>query len=798
VILVVVFALGLLSVPLAGGRLSALGGLRLRRHKVLIVAFVLQLIALKAPIPQGPAAALNLCTYFLGCWYLLANLDLPGMWLIGFGTASNMLALLANGGVMPASEKALTAAGLSAGSSGFVNSTAVPNAQVAFLGDVFAIPRSLPLHNVFSIGDVLILLGGLVAVHRICGSRLFPSGNSQFRALRRNHDFMSLWTAQAVSNVGDWVYTMAVFASLGGRASPHIFATLMLAEVGPSALTGALGGPLVDRLPRRALMVVADLGRAAAVGSLFLVHTPGLVHLYLVAVLLGIMRALAQPALQASLPNVVHPDQLVAANSLVSGTYHSAVMIGPVIGGLLVAHVGVEPAFAINALSFAGSALLIARVTLPPQPPTEGWRPIQELREGLRYSLSTPLVRGLMIVIGMVMMGAAIKNPTEPAFVFQRLHGTTSTLGLVTGVWGVGMVLGTLIAPSAVRAWRREQLLTVGILVVGACLLATSRAVSVAPILMLYLFAGAGNGLGSVCYETLLQERTPDHLRGRVLAACDAVFDGALLAGYAMTGLLDHRFGPRAMFAIAGIVFIGAALFSRMLIDRSPAGVAGDDAADADADDRSVAVLRVHHTEQLLAVGEAAGVLGDAGGQEWGGHGLGTGAVGRDDAVPRPPERVVVGERFGVGDVEGGAPDPTLVQRPHEIVRDDMRPSSHVDQPGVVAHGPQLGLGNDPDGFGREGEGQDDGVGSGEDLAKLVATDDTLGAGGVVDVEPCPTCAWLGLTTDQCCLDAERRQQPQQRFGNPARTQDRDLGAEEAPTTPLAPRSGARPLVEVP
>src|SRR5207253_258000 len=101
---------------------------------------------------------------------------------------------------------------------------------------------------------------------------------------------------------------------------------------------------------------------------------------------------------------------------------------------------------------------------------------------------------------------------------------------------------------------------------VGACLLATSRAASVAPVLMLYLIAGAGNGLGSVCYETLLQERTPDSLRGRVLAACDAVFDAALLIGYVLTGVLDQHVGPRAMFAIAGAFFLGAAVLSRMLL----------------------------------------------------------------------------------------------------------------------------------------------------------------------------------------------------------------------------------------
>jgi predicted MFS family arabinose efflux permease len=720
VILVVAFAVGLLTVPLMGGRLRALAGLRLRRTWVLAVAFVLQLIAVKAPIPVGVAIPLNVSTYFLGCWYLLANLSVPGMLLVATGTATNMLAMLANGGVMPASAKALATAGLSSGAGGgFVNSAVVPDAQVAFLGDVFAVPRSWPLHNVFSIGDLLILIGGLVAAHRICGSRLFPPARSEFHKLRQNRDFMSLWTAQAASNVGDWVYTMAVFASLGRHAEPHVFATLLLAEVGPSAVTGMLGGPLVDRLPRRWVIIVADVVRALAVASLFVDRSPGLPHLYMVAGCLGVMRALAQPALQASLPNVVGPDELVAANSLVSATYHSAVMIGPVIGGLLVAHLGAEPAFAINAASFAASALLVLRVHLPAQEPTESWSPIAELREGLQYSLSTPLVRGLMVVIGMVMVGAAIKNPTEPAFVFQRLHGTTQTLGLVTGAWGVGMVLGTVLAPSAVRAWRREQLLWVGIALVGACLLATSRAQSVAPMLMLYLFAGAGNGIGSVCYETMLQEGTPDSLRGRVFAACDAVFDLALLGGYALTGVLDHRYGPRAMFALAGLVFLGAALISRVMLGVPRAGVQEDGLVEVgpaalaapepepepevDLVEATVAVLRLHDPDTVL---------------------------GRVSSRPEP--------------VVADAPPAEPEREPEPVAAAVAEP---VAEPEPVAAAVAEAV----------AEPEPVAAAVSEPLAVSEPEPAAVAAPAASDApEPCPTCAWLGLSADECCLEDTR------------------------------------------
>jgi hypothetical protein len=176
VILLVAFVLGLATVPLAGGDLRALGqlrarlglGLSLRRWPLLAVALALQVVALKAPVPRDTAIALNLGTYALGCWYLLANLRIPGVWVVAAGASANVVALTANGGVMPASARALSTAGLRTASVGFMNSMVVPHARLSFLGDVFAVPRSWPLANVFSVGDVLLVVGALVVAHRLC------------------------------------------------------------------------------------------------------------------------------------------------------------------------------------------------------------------------------------------------------------------------------------------------------------------------------------------------------------------------------------------------------------------------------------------------------------------------------------------------------------------------------------------------------------------------------------------------------------------------------------------------------
>jgi hypothetical protein len=163
-LLLVAFA----SVPLRGGRLSALTELRLKGVPVVAGSFALQILIVNV-FPHGSAslhAALNVATYAVLGVVMAANLQVPGMPFIAAGGALNTAAIAANGGVMPASEGALRLAGLPADPAGYSNSSVAPSA--GFLGDVFAVPAWVPHANVFSVGDVLLLVGAWVLLHRVC------------------------------------------------------------------------------------------------------------------------------------------------------------------------------------------------------------------------------------------------------------------------------------------------------------------------------------------------------------------------------------------------------------------------------------------------------------------------------------------------------------------------------------------------------------------------------------------------------------------------------------------------------
>jgi hypothetical protein len=170
----VVLLLCLATVPLAGGRLAALADVHFRASWLAVVAILGQIVIISL-LPQGNGwlhHAVHLGTYALIAAFLWANRHIAYLWLAALGGALNLAAIVANGGVMPADPDALATAGVHQEAGDFANSTAIAHPHLAFLGDVFAVPASWPVSNVFSVGDVVLVVAALLALHCLCGSRL--------------------------------------------------------------------------------------------------------------------------------------------------------------------------------------------------------------------------------------------------------------------------------------------------------------------------------------------------------------------------------------------------------------------------------------------------------------------------------------------------------------------------------------------------------------------------------------------------------------------------------------------------
>lgn len=171
-ILVLLALLCVASVPLSGGRLSALADLELRGTALVVTALAVQVVVVSVA-PGGSHAlhaALHVGSYVLAAAVLVLNRRLPGVPLIAAGAALNVAAILANGGVMPASADAMRIAGVP-GDEAFANSAAIARPHLLPLGDVIPVPGPWPLGNVLSVGDLVLFAGGLVLLHRTARGR---------------------------------------------------------------------------------------------------------------------------------------------------------------------------------------------------------------------------------------------------------------------------------------------------------------------------------------------------------------------------------------------------------------------------------------------------------------------------------------------------------------------------------------------------------------------------------------------------------------------------------------------------
>jgi hypothetical protein len=175
-IIALVYLAVLASVPLARGRIAALADLPLRRPSLALGAIVIQVVVISL-LPGGDHTVhttLHMASYVLLGLFAWANRGIAGVPIIAVGGLCNFVTIAANGGVMPASRAAIASLAHTTAKGDFANSQILEHPKLLFLGDVFATPASWPLHNVFSIGDMILIVGVAVLVHVACGSRLVP------------------------------------------------------------------------------------------------------------------------------------------------------------------------------------------------------------------------------------------------------------------------------------------------------------------------------------------------------------------------------------------------------------------------------------------------------------------------------------------------------------------------------------------------------------------------------------------------------------------------------------------------
>jgi len=366
--------------------------------------------------------------------------------------------------------------------------------------------------------------------------------------LRRNRDFRLLWGGQVVSQLGDWfslITLQSLLLTLTGSASS--LAALMIAQMLPLFLLSPAAGVVVDRLPRKHVMIAADLGRAGIALGFLLVRDGETAWLaYGFYALLSSLTVFFEPARQAVIPAITRPEELVTANALGAVTWSVLLTSGALAGGLVTQYFGHDAAFVLNSLSFVGSALLIRGINVPRVPAGQHDGGFGDLAAGFEYVAGR---RDLMALLSVKAAWGLTGGSTVLLTLFgQRLFplgpgkGPLS-ISLLTAVSGVGTALGPLIGRRITGSDLRRMYwaIAAGYLVGGAFFIALGHSWSLASAGAAMFVCRMGGSLLWVFSTVLLQRTAADRFRGRVFAAEGALFTLTMAAsGFAVGAAVDH------------------------------------------------------------------------------------------------------------------------------------------------------------------------------------------------------------------------------------------------------------------
>jgi MFS family permease len=392
------------------------------------------------------------------------------------------------------------------------------------------------------------------------------------RAVLARPGYRRLWGARTVSQCGDVAqFTTLALLVLHLTGSGLGVSGAVLAEIAPVLLLAPLAGPLVDRLPRIAVMIAADLIRLLLATVLALWHGD-LAAVYAVAFGLSAGSVFFNPAAGSLLPTLVGDEQLVAANSGIwSAAVLAQILLAP-LAGLLATTAGFGWAFAANAVSFAVSAVLLhgLRTSEQPRPvvTTSIW---SQSREALTLLARDRLLRALAIAQALAALSAGATSALLVVLASRRLHTTGTGYGLLLAAIGLGAVTGPLLL-TRLSAHARRPIVVFGAFGLrGLVDVALATVTAVPAALGALAFYGLGTSTGNVTFSSVIQSHTPPELRGRVFSVFDLIWQSMRLASLLLGGVVADSLGIRAVYYTGGVLLLAAAAAGLLTIGRLPA-----------------------------------------------------------------------------------------------------------------------------------------------------------------------------------------------------------------------------------
>jgi MFS family permease len=387
------------------------------------------------------------------------------------------------------------------------------------------------------------------------GTEVKVSTRHALRVLRPSA-FRRYIIGSAISDTGTWMQVMAqgyVMSTLTNKAI--MLGMANLAAGLPMLLLTMAGGSAADRFDKRKILLATQyfqIALAISIGLLIMSGKIEIWHILAFAVLLGISNSFEMPTLNALVPELVTRDEIQSAIAVDRAAFHGSRVVGPSLAGIFISAWGAASAFFFNAISFV--ALIIALLTIPPRPRgtvEEEEKRASGIKEGFRYvAKDKPSLAMIGLIAATTVFIFPIITVMMPLYVRLVLGLGADRLGFLMGASAVGSVIGAIFLISIPRA-KRVPIMMMNVAIVAVAIFSLSRAPSFYLATALLIFNSLGLAMNFGLANTIVQERAPDYLRGRVSAVFMLSFVGLMpVAGLGITGLSD-LIGMRTALAIA-------------------------------------------------------------------------------------------------------------------------------------------------------------------------------------------------------------------------------------------------------
>jgi len=407
-------------------------------------------------------------------------------------------------------------------------------------------------------------------LRRLFGLRKRMSWKQAVTALKYPNYRLWFW-GQTISLFGTWMESTALaFLIFDLTKSPAYLGLVGFVTGIPTWLFMLYAGVIADRVPRRTMLMITQAAMmflAFALAALTFLHWVQPWHILVIAFLLGTANAFDAPARQAFILEMVEVEDMTNAIALNSAMFNTAMAVGPAAAGLTYAFFGPAWCFTINGASFIAVIAALKRMRLRPFVPKSGrTSALADLKEGLKYVSSHPLIRTIIGLIGVVSVFGISFVTLIPAWSVNILHGDARTNGFLQSSRGLGALVAALLIASLGRFRFRGKLLTFGTFALPAAT-ALFALVRWTPLALALIFAaGLAHILVFNLANALVQTHSPDGLRGRIMSVYTLTFFGLVPMGALGIGLAAERFGQTAAILGATGIMLGAATALAVLL----------------------------------------------------------------------------------------------------------------------------------------------------------------------------------------------------------------------------------------